>query len=306
MRTPYRPGTGPPHGVEWRYDPARVWAGLAGRCQSQARWQPAAIRAGTVSAACLPRWHHVGQRNGPLPRKLLAGLVRSPPFSDPHRVSRRRCASTGCHNDRTRVAASGNPAGRCLCRTCAAPSKKRSACGQGGLRFFVSEKARPHRPHAGASSAPRVPSGIGTGFSLRSKPPSPRPAQYTAVSASSAASGTRRRAGCSGHANASATRAGGVPPLACPLPTARLIGRRPVIRASFPDASPFPRVPPAPSPSYLQSRGFNATALSFSHHREYTGEDDGERKGQRYESATLQIAEQGRFECGVHRGGCRE
>ena len=47
-----------------------------------------------------------------------------------------------------------------------------------------------------------------------------------------AAPGPRCRAVAPGHANASDTRAGGLPPLSCPLPTARLQGRLPVIRPS--------------------------------------------------------------------------
>ena len=36
-----------------------------------------------------------------------------------------------------------------------------------------------------------------------------------------------------------------------------------------------------------------------------TGEDEGSRNRAAYETETLQIAEQGRFEFGVHGGGCR-
>jgi hypothetical protein len=128
--------------------------------------------------------------------------------------------------------------------------------------------------------APRVPSGRGTGFSLRSKPRPSRPARYTAVAATHAASGTRRRAVAHGHANASATRGGRIRPLSCPLPTVRLRGRRPVIRPSFPDASLCPRFRPRPHRPDLQSQCLiTPLPCPLAIIAKHTGEDDGERKG---------------------------
>jgi hypothetical protein len=90
----------------------------------------------------------------------------------------------------------------------------------------------------------------------------------------------RRRAVAHGHANASDTRGGGIPPLSCPLPTARLRGRPPVRSFLAPVGFLNSYVPSGPPPPFSAiSVSYNALALSFSHHRGYTGEDDGERKG---------------------------
>jgi hypothetical protein len=90
----------------------------------------------------------------------------------------------------------------------------------------------------------------------------------------------RRRAVAHGHANASVTRGGRIRPLSCPLPTAPLLGRRPVIRSSFPSASLFPRFLQRPHRPDLQSQCLITPLPSlFAIIAGTTGEDDGERKG---------------------------
>jgi hypothetical protein len=127
-----------------------------------------------------------------------------------------------------------------------APSKSEAGAGSGHLDFS-----------AGIPAAPRC--GVKKLVPDARTPKRPRPARYTAVAATHAASGTRRRAVAHGHANASVTRGGRIRPLSCPLPTARLRGRRPVIRTSFPSASLFPRFRPRPHRPVCNPRVYNAS-----------------------------------------------
>jgi hypothetical protein len=135
-------------------------------------------------------------------------------------------------------------------RRCQTPPPRRHSLRAGAL---ARDTRRIRRLPAHALIARIACGSHGPGLSLPD-PPNPRPARYTAVAATHAASGTRRRAVAHGHANASATRGGGIPPLSCPLPTAPLRGRRPVIRSSFPSVSLSPRFLPRPHRPDLQSQ----------------------------------------------------
>ena len=84
MRTPYRPGTGLPHGVERRYHPARVWQALRALPVAYAWWQPPASGPVRSPPLLCRSGIFVGQRTGPPRRKLLACRSRSPPhFTSP-------------------------------------------------------------------------------------------------------------------------------------------------------------------------------------------------------------------------------
>jgi hypothetical protein len=163
-----------------------------------------------------------GQRQGKLPRHLSAEIL-------PRAFAPRRATSGLVRIPPASVAYGGE--GRSL-------GERTHAANVGGCTTSPAFPAR-GVPLRGSPAG----HGLGCSFPI---PPNPRPARYTAVAATHAASGTRRRAVAHGHANASVTRAGGLPPLSCPLPTVRLRGRRPVIRASFPSASLCPRFRPRP------------------------------------------------------------
>jgi hypothetical protein len=72
-------GTGLPHGVERRYEPAHVWQALPGGASRLRLVAAARIRTATVPAAPLPQRHLWRPAHRTLRRKLLACRMRTPP-----------------------------------------------------------------------------------------------------------------------------------------------------------------------------------------------------------------------------------
>ena len=97
MRTPYRLRNQPATRRCAEIRPGARVAGLDGRCQSQALWQPPVIRTGTVTSARLPQRHLCRPAHRTPRRKLLACLCARRRFPSTQCGSRRRFASNACH-----------------------------------------------------------------------------------------------------------------------------------------------------------------------------------------------------------------